>query len=202
MQRPSGHLRSLNLRVRVADSFFARSHGTSRLNGFDRSSAQAFLRSRKIFAGSASRVLSRMADADVQRPISRDAGFPAVATAARRASAQQGRQCRHGKHPRPPSTLVLHGLPPAFDHLGWARAWPGGSIAGRAGKETSATVTKWKEKEAGGPWGGPPDGKVEGGQCPSDSSIALGTCCMNPAEVGAVRSIFGWQARPEVIHDP
>ncbi|SOZ35186.1 hypothetical protein CBM2605_A170105 [Cupriavidus neocaledonicus] len=66
----------------------------------------------------------------------------------------------------------------------------------------AASVAKGKEKEAGGPWGGPPDGKVEGGQCPSDSSIASGTCRMNPAEVGAVRSIFGWRVWSEVMWDP
>ncbi|SOY47441.1 hypothetical protein CBM2589_B180195 [Cupriavidus taiwanensis] len=44
VQRPSGHLRSLKLRVRAADSFFARSPGTNWTNGFDQTCGQAFHR--------------------------------------------------------------------------------------------------------------------------------------------------------------
>lgn len=84
LQRPSGHLRSLKLRVRAADSFFDLLR-SRHLNRFDRTGWK-----RVPSVTPAARNLSRrMADADVQRSVGRDPRLSSIGSAAR--TARQGR---------------------------------------------------------------------------------------------------------------
>lgn len=173
LQRPSGHLRSQKLRVRAAGSFFLRARFTCARQG-----DSTAIVTKSSIGHAAYRVwLIPMSSVPyVVMLASLPSPPPAAHPPSTAANAARARILAGHLH------LICMAVPCVSlttVGLAYGRVVP---LPDAGGTDKAGKV---EQKEAGGRWGRPPVGKVEGGQCPSGMSIASGMCGMNPAEVGA-----------------